>query len=88
MAITEPIIRRMCRSVRATRATNRPDIILLVTVLRIVAPLHAVTHADAAVADAAVADAAVADVAVADVDLAAATRDPAWALRLRLRPAA
>jgi hypothetical protein len=80
MAITEPIIRRMCRSVRAT---NRPDIILLVTVLRIVAPLHAVTHADAAVADA-----AVADVAVADVDLAAATRDPAWALRLRLRPAA
>jgi hypothetical protein len=83
MAITEPIIRRMCRSVRATRATNRPDIILLVTVLRIVAPLHAVTHADAAVADA-----AVADVAVADVDLAAATRDPAWALRLRLRPAA
>ena len=78
MAITEPIIRRMCRSVRATRATNRPDIIPLVTVLRIVAPLHAVTHADAAVAD----------VAVADVDLAAATRDPAWALRLRLRPAA
>ena len=72
-AITEPIIRRMCRSVRATRATHRPDLSPLVTVLRIVAPLHAVTHADAA---------------VADVDLAAATRDPAWALRLRLRPAA
>lgn len=67
-AITEPIIRRMCRSVRATRATNRPDIIPLVTVLRIVAPLHAVTLADAA---------------VVYVDPAAATRDPAWALRLR-----